>query len=75
MFTQLAFLVYSVKLNQFRTYMREKGPEIKTTEVQQRESLYSLLGEEIVWKVGGRGFICYRHSYWSEIIKKNGTKK
>lgn len=71
MFTQLAFLVYFVKLNQFKIYMRENGPEIKTTEVQQRESLCSLLGVEIVLKVGSKDFICSRPLYWSEIKKWN----
>lgn len=75
MFTQLAFLVYSVKLNQFRTYMREKGPEIKTTEVQQRKSLFTTRSRNSLESRWQRFYMLQALILVRNNNKKNGTKK
>ena len=48
MFTKVG-LLQSTRWNWFRTYLKEKCPEIKTTK-EEHQRVYSLIGAGFVWK-------------------------
>lgn len=48
MFTKVD-LLQSTRWNRFRTYLKQKCPEIKTTK-EEHQRVYSLIGAGFVWK-------------------------